>query len=193
MLDKLKTHVLLVIALLLGYSGWSRGQDPEEGTGVFDVPDPLPMVDAERVEMRAAGEVLNLAFDPFRLEERLDERDQRSDYVDEAPINQAETGESEAAPVLELSALLKLPGGESMAVLNGRHHRVGDVLHIGTEGLEVRLVRVENQKVVLSYLDEEHVLDVFQWSRLSLMRKGAKRMAKVSEAESAALAEPQQP
>ena len=32
MLDKLKTNLLWIVALLLGYSGWSRAQDPDEAS-----------------------------------------------------------------------------------------------------------------------------------------------------------------
>lgn len=174
MLEKLKTHILWVVALLLGYSGWSRAQDPEAAGLLAETPAPLPMVAEDALSLRKAGVELKIPFDPFRIQENMDARDRANQVVDDrAPVSEA-VEEASETPFLELQTVMT-SDGKGIAFINGRHYLEGARIGIA-EGVLVDVKRIRGPSVTVEYLGEEYVMHLYDWPRLSLLRTKAKLM-----------------
>lgn len=175
MLERLKTNILWVIALLLGYSGWSRAQDPDAAAGLLEeTPTPLPMVDEEALSHRQAGVELEIPFDPFRIQENMDARDRANQVVDDrAPVSEA-VEEASDTPFLDLQTVI-VRDRKGIAFINGRHYLEGDRIGVA-EGVLVDVVRIHGPSVTIEYLGEPYTMHLYDWPRLSLLRTKAKLM-----------------
>ena len=180
MLEKLKTHVLIVVAVLLAYSGWSRGQDPEDVAGLLDIPDVLPSVPADSLSHRAPGEELALDFDPFRMAERMDARDRGDEVIeDRGPVGEAVEDAGEA-PMLELQSVIARPSQQSLAFINGRHYEEGARMGVA-DGVLVEVRRIAGPEVTVRYLEKDYTMHLYDFPRLSLLRTKAKLIADLPE------------
>jgi hypothetical protein len=175
MLDKLKTNLLWIVALLLGYSGWSRAQDPDEASALLEIPDPLPVVAEDAVQVRKPGESMKVAFDPFRLEEKLDDRNRKNTVIDDGPRPEQGTEQDSGVPVLSLDGVMRVDG-KGVAWMNEEYYKEGDEVSAGLGGATVLIKKIRGPKVTVEYLEEDYTLVLYVTPRLSLGRKSGKLM-----------------
>lgn len=175
MLEKLKTNLLWVVALLLGYSGWSRAQDPDEASALIDIPDPLPMVAEDAVQVRKPGESMTVAFDPFRIEENLDDRNRQNAVIDDGPRAEQGAEQDTGVPVLSLDGAMRVDG-KGVAWMNQDYYKEGDTVTAGLDGASVLIKKIRGPKVTVEYLEKDYTLVLYVTPRLSLGRKSGKLM-----------------
>ena len=189
MLEKLKTNLLWIVALLLGYSGWSRAQDPDEASALLEIPDPLPMVAEDAVQVRKPGESMKVAFDPFRIAENLDERTLQNTVIDDRPQPEQGGDQESGIPVLSLDGVMRVDG-KGVAWMNQEYYKVGDTVNAGLDGATVLIKKIRGPKVTVEYLEKDYTLVLYVTPRLSLGRKSGKLMEEAKpEADSSTVPE----
>jgi len=194
MLEKVKMHVLWLVAVILGFSGYSRAQDPagsllEEASSVI-----LPEIDPEMLRLRSEEEEAQVLTDPFKVAERFDmsKYAQQVDYdYDDGQM----LGDGEGrVPVVSLESTLSF-GGRQSAYFDGKRVSRGNTIVAGPEGGNVTLLRVDTLEVVVEYLGVEYNLHLHESPRLQVGRTHAAVMGRkrtggeegLNQAESAAL------
>jgi hypothetical protein len=173
MLEKLKTNLLWIVALLLGYSGWSRAQDPNEASALLEVPNALPMVSEDAVQVRKPGERITVEFDPFRIDENLDGRDRQNAVIDDGPRAKQGDEQDSGVPILSLDGVMRVDG-KGVAWINQEYYNVGDTVSAGLDGASVLIKKIRGPKVTVEYLEEGYTLVLYITPRLSLGRKSGK-------------------
>lgn len=173
MLDKLKTNLLWIVALLLGYSGWSRAQDPAEAAALLEIPDPLPMVGEDAVQVRKPGESMTIAFDPFRIDENLDDRNRKNAVIDDGPRAEQGAEQETGVPILSLDGAMRVDG-KGVAWMNQDYYKEGDTVRAGLGGASVLIKKIRGPKVTVEYLEKDYTLVLYVTPRLSLGKKSAK-------------------
>lgn len=182
MLEKLKRHILLLVAALIGYSGYSRAQEEDAGLLDLEMPDPLPMVREDKVLQRTAGEDLEVSFDPFHLKERQSMQASSDTFDDYIPESSEQQSEEQGLPVVELESVMRLRG-DGIAFFFGTPFREGETILVTDKGEAVAIRVINRHRVTVEYLAERYTLDLYERPRLMLGTKGAKLLGRDQQAE----------
>jgi hypothetical protein len=167
MIAKLKSNILLLVALFLGYSGWGSAQADESG-GLLQEQPLLPEILSETLRLRdPEAKVLSLA-DPFRLAGLGMGRNKREDDGPMQPIN---LDEGEQVPILELQSTMRLPEG-GIAFFNHRKVNQGQAILPLAGGNSPVLKAVRGPLADVEYMGVVFTLDLNNFRSLKLSKNG---------------------
>jgi hypothetical protein len=167
MIAKLKRHILMVVALFLGYTGWNSIQaDEADSAGLFSTETVLPEILPEDLRQRDKVAVAVSVADPFRVGDN-----RRKTKVDGPALEVMSVDQGVEVPILQLQSTMRLPDG-GIAFFNHRRVNQGQPILPLADGNSPILKAVRGPLADVEYLGEVFTLDLNNLRSLKLGKDG---------------------